>query len=320
MAAPMIPEFFPRDRYYCVLDDQPDFLVPSSAMAPYASLNSDDPLQVNPRAWMGWHGPLPASHLPPGGVPAELYDEPWIIWVDDPDRGAVWPYWLGRDYAHLLQHLQPGDWFDGGLSPDVVMVLRVAGVLVTPTQAEQRRQAWAQAVTVAADQIGAGYVSLQQLLPPYHIGALRRYYRYHTRSGTFTLGDDQTGGRYVAYDEPLTRFVHQQLTSTVCDLARRVVVPSYNYLAFYQGGAVLDPHTDREACEYTLSVCIDATPDPLTHGAWPINVMSGQGPVSFTLGIGDGLLFRGRTLSHWRDRLPDGYTSSSVLFHFVDAV
>jgi hypothetical protein len=45
----------------------------------------------------------------------------------------------------------------------------------------------------------------------------------------------------------------------ISDVARRVVVPSHNYLAFYQEGATLDPHTDREACEYTLSLCIDAT-------------------------------------------------------------
>jgi len=38
-----------------------------------------------------------------------------------------------------------------------------------------------------------------------------------------------------------------------------------------------------------------------------------------TQGIGDALLFRGRYLSHWRDQLPEGYTSSSILFHFVDA-
>jgi hypothetical protein len=51
--------------------------------------------------------------------------------------------------------------------------------------------------------------------------------------------------------------------------ARQVVVPFYSYLALYQGGAVLEPQTDREACEFTISLCIDATPDPQRHGAWP---------------------------------------------------
>lgn len=64
------------------------------------------------------------------------------------------------------------------------------------------------------------------------------------------------------------------MARTVSDLIRRVVVPSYSYLALYRGGATLDPHTDRDACEYTISLCIDATPDPQTHGAWPLNLRS----------------------------------------------
>jgi hypothetical protein len=51
---------------------------------------------------------------------------------------------------------------------------------------------------------------------------------------------------------------------------RRAVVPSHSYLALYRGGATLDPHADLEACEYTISLCIDATPDPQTHGAWGV--------------------------------------------------
>jgi hypothetical protein len=47
--------------------------------------------------------------------------------------------------------------------------------------------------------------------------------------------------------------------------------------------------------------------------------MTGEGAISLTQGIGEALLFRGRYLTHWRDRLPEGYTSSSILFHYVNA-
>lgn len=315
----MIPDFFPREQYYCVIDEQPDFLVPQAALAPYASPGDRDGLVVNPRCWPSWRGPLPAALAAAAGPHEGLFDCPWIIWVDDPDRGAVWPYWLGPRYAHLLVDLAPGAPCPDGLEPEVAERLWVADILTTPGAADRRRQAWAAVVATCAPQLGQGYVPLTGLIPPFHIGALRRYYRFHTRMGTFALGDDQSPGRYVAYDEPLTRFVHAQLARTISDVARRVVVPSYNYLAFYQGGATLDPHTDREACEYTLSLSIDATPDPHTHGAWPIHLMTAAGPVSFTHDVGDALLFRGRELTHWRDQLPEGYTSSSILFHFVDA-
>jgi hypothetical protein len=205
------------------------------------------------------------------------------------------------------------------LPDDVVRTLRIAGILVTPEAVDDGRRAWEAAAPGLAAQMARGFLPLSGLVPAYHVGALRRYYRYHTRVGTFALGDDQTAQRFVAYDEPVTRFVHRQLTQTITDVVGRAVTPSYNYLAFYQGGAVLDPHTDREECEYTLSLCIDATPDPHTYGAWPLHVMSHEGPLSFTQDVGDGLLFRGRELQHWRDRLPEGYTASAILFHFVDA-
>jgi hypothetical protein len=315
----MIPEFFPRQKYYCVLDEQPDFLVPDDALAPYREANGA-PLMVNPRCWMGWQGELPPLLELAAAHHQQLFVNPWMIWVDDADRGAVWPYCLGRDWARLLQHLSPGHPYAGDLPDDVVAVLRSADVLVTPGQAELRRRSWWDAVAASAPPLAeTGVLALAQLLPPFHVGALRRYYRYHTRAGSFPLGDEQSSGRYVAYDEPLTRFVHQQLARTVSDLVGRVVTPSYSYLAFYRGGAVLEPHTDREACEYTVSLCIDATPDPRTHGGWPLWVQTAAGPVSFVQAIGDAVLLRGRTLVHWREQLPEGYTSSSVLFHFVDA-
>jgi hypothetical protein len=315
----MIPELFPRDHYYCVLDEQPDVLVPPDALVPYAGRGGSEALVVNPRCWMGWHGSLPPALAAAAVSSSQLFDFPWIIWVDDPDRATLWPFWLGPRYAELLQHLHPGQVYDGGLPSDVVHALRVADILTTPEAASLRRQAWSEISAAAAAQFERGLVPLAGLLPPFHLGALRRYYRYHTRVGSFALGDEQAPGRYVSFDEPTTRFVHEQLARTVSDVARRVVIPSYNYLALYQGGASLDPHTDREACEYTLSLCIDATPDPRAFGAWPLNVAVDGGPVSITQGIGEALLFRGRYLTHWRDPLPAGYTSSSVLFHFVDA-
>lgn len=312
----MIPGFFPRDKYYCVIDEQPDFLVPPATLDEYASMTDGD-LIVNPRCWPGWRGPLPPALARAASRHQNLFDCPWTIWVDDPDRGALWPYWLGPRYAQLLTGIVPGEPAD--LPPDIAGPLRIADIVTTPDTADRRRQAWNSAAGTCAEMFAAGYVPLSGLLPPFHIGALRRYYRYHTRMGTFALGDEQTPGRYVAYDEPVTGYVHQQLTRTISDVVRQVLVPTYSYLALYQGGAVLDPHTDREACEYTLSLCIDATPDPLTYGAWPINVMTADGALSFTCGIGDALLFRGRELTHWRDQLPAGYTASSVLFHFTAA-
>jgi hypothetical protein len=108
------------------------------------------------------------------------------------------------------------------------------------------------------------------------------------------------------------------LTNTISDLSGTLVKPSYSYLALYQGGAELDRHIDREQCEYSVTLCVDASPEPDAQVAWPIQLQTSEGELRIWQHIGDGLLYRGRYLPHWRDRLPDGYTSSSLLLHYVD--
>src|SRR5439155_112893 len=44
-----------------------------------------------------------------------------------------------------------------------------------------------------------------------------------------------------------------------------------------------------------------------------------SGEVAVFQGIGDGLVYRGPEVPHWRDRLPDGHTSTSIFFHYVAA-
>jgi hypothetical protein len=133
------------------------------------------------------------------------------------------------------------------------------------------------------------------------------------------LGDDQTPSRHVAYDEPAVTFFHRQLTQVISDAVGTAVTPSYCYVTAYQGGADLEPHTDREECEYTFSLCIDATPEPTAQVPWPLWLQTFDGPVAVWQHLGDGVLFRGRYITHWRTRLADDNTVTNILFHFVDA-
>lgn len=311
----MTPDFFPRATFYCLLDDQPDFLVPPRLASPPTG---SGPLIVNPLCWFAWQGEMPPDMAMRAGDRAGLFDLPWTVWVDDPATRALLPFWLGPGFAHVLHTLTPGHAFASDLSQDAVAVLQAAQILVTLDHAARRRRLWMDTVQHHAALFQRGYVALEGLLHPFHIGALRRYYRHRTRAGAFPLGDGQTPGRYVAHDEPVTRFFHRQLREIIGDIARNLLQPSYSYLSFYQGGADLAPHTDREQCEYTVSLCIDATPEPDAQVPWPLHLMTGDGELRTWQHIGDGMLFRGRYLPHWRERLADGYTCSTVLLHYVD--
>lgn len=311
----MTPYGYPSEHYHCLLDEQPYYLVP-------ARLYGHDgqwPLVVNPDCWFSWHGPPPAdTAVQLAGLEALLPGD-YQVWVRDAATGAVWPYWVGGELLEHLAGTSPGHPAPSTLSDWARWVLIRAEILVEPGHAQRRRRAWLDAVWRSADVFDErGYALLRDLIPPFHLGALRRYFRYHTRVGTYALGDGQVARRHVAHDEPAARFFHAQLTGAVADVARAVLRPSYSYLAAYESGSVLDRHTDREQCEYTVTVAIDASPEPEGQTPWPIHLEVDDGTMVIWQQLGEGLLFRGRELPHYRLELPPGQTSTSLLLHYVD--
>ncbi len=156
-----------------------------------------------------------------------------------------------------------------------------------------------------------------QLIHPFHVSALRRYYRHQLRRGKLRLGDHQSPRRYVAHNDPVACFFHYQLAAAVTAFAGEPVKPSYVYLASYQPGAILKKHTDREQCEFSVTLCLDYSPEPRDATPWPLHLHKKSGMVNVFQAIGDALLYRGRELQHSRDALPEGHTSTSIFFHYV---
>jgi hypothetical protein len=277
-----------------------------------------EPLFVNPACWFSWTGPLPADKAQRAVATEHLLPSPWMVWVEDPATRALWPYWLGAEYAAHLVHLVPGTPLSVELPPHVRWVLSQANILVGASYSERRRREWLDSLSQATKLFERGYTAMGGLIPPFHLGALRRYYRYHTRAGSFTLGDSQVARRHVAHNEGVARFVHAQLAGAVSDIARVLVKPSYSYLAAYESGSVLERHVDRDQCEFSITLCIDATPEPPAQVPWPLQLDVADGSLRVWQHLGDGLMYRGRYLPHYRDALAEGYTSTSLLFHYVD--
>lgn len=305
---------FPDDCFHCVLDEQPHYLVPERLLPE----PSPGPLVVNPDAWFCWHAPVPAHLAARILSTQDFYDSPWMIWVDDPGTRSLWPFWLGPQYAGLLQDLAPGMAVPDDFPTEACAVLAQARIFVQEDHFALRRREWHELAVHCARWFERGYVSVQSLVHPFHVGALRRYYRYRTRSGAFTLGDDQTPYRFVAHNESVSRFFHFQLRNAVSDLARALLKPSYCYFAAYQEGAELPRHVDRAQCEYSVTFCLDATPEPDAEVPWPLSLVTGDGELRIVQGIGDSLLYRGRHLPHSRERLADGATTTAILWHYVD--
>jgi hypothetical protein len=311
----MTPFGYPSDLYHCLLDEQPYYLVPSRLHRP----PRDVPLVLNPQCWFSWRDAPPPGFATPDLADDNFADRDGIVWAPDPATGAVWPYWAGGEYRSFLSRLRPDRPVPRDLPDHIRWVLSMAGILTPRGYPEEARREWLHYLPYRAADFRKGFVVVPHLVPPLHLGALRRYYRQRTRTGCFKLGDNQVGRRYAAHNEPVARYIHEQLAHVVGALAGKPVKPSYAYFVAYQGGSVLEPHTDRPQCEYSITLLVDATPEPEEQSPWPIKLQMPDKLLGVWQYLGESLVYRGRKIQHSRDRLAADASSSSLLLHYVDA-
>jgi hypothetical protein len=89
--------------------------------------------------------------------------------------------------------------------------------------------------------------------------------------------------------------------------------PTYSFFRIYRRGNILLRHTDRAACEVSVSLNLGPALDP----PWPLWV---RGPVSesaIELAPGDAALYRGVECEHWREPL-EGDHLAVVFLHYVE--
>lgn len=289
----------------CALDAQPDYLVPreGSPLAPHAK--ASERLIVNPLCKFFRHG---------AGTPRAEQDSAWVV---DPVTGLGSLFRLGSELGSVLRGLKPGDAAPRAIAADSLRLLSQAGILISPRDVSARKKAWTARQSRLRRQFERhGYVRLTGPIHPFLLGELRLHYRRLIRTGGMAFGDPQTSGRYAAHNEAAARSIHHQLTGLISNLTGERVKPSYAYVVSYQGGAVLTEHVDREQCEFSVSLLLDYTPDCRGPSPWPLCLRAGS-EVRISQKIGDALLYRGRSLPHFRDRLPDDATSTSMLLHYV---
>jgi len=310
----------PPGQFHCLLDELPLHLIPQRQLEYTRQNLSEQQLFLNPQC----------SVLPPGQVPAELeqhrhwlkdlYLQGTIAWVRDPATASLQPFWLGPRLEAVVASLRRGTRVPATVPRDVLFLLAGAGVLTTEDHADRRDAEWAEVVRKGAQQFqDRGYVPLGNLIHPFNVAALRRYYRHAVRRGAICLGDVQSPRRYAAHNESVARFFHHQITNAVSAVVGEAIKPSYVYLASYLSGADLKKHIDREQCEFSVTLCLDFSPEPELATSWPIRLDTPEGTVMVYQALGDGLVYRGTKVPHYRDVLAEGYTSTSIFFHYVPA-
>ena len=312
---------FPSDRFYCLLDELPLHLIPRHALAALRLREGEHrPLFLNPDCTVCCDGELPDELASEAELLAGFALRGPIAWVRDSVSGTLLPFWLAPPLEATLRCLRANEPAPATLPSEARSRLAAAGILVPADHEARRQQEWEDAVRAAAPRFREkGYAPLANLIHPFHIAALRRYYRHLIRTGRIRLGDGQSPRRYVAYNEPVARFFHRQIAAKLSAVAGEPLKPSYVYMASYLSGAELKKHTDRAQCEFSVTLCLDFSPEPALETPWPIRLDTPGGTVTVHQALGDGLAYRGTRVPHYRSVLGEGQTSTSIFFHYVPA-
>src|SRR3954454_24541091 len=181
----------------------------------------------------------------------------------------------------------------------------------------------------------AGYVLLKQLLPPIVLGVfhgklqgdlkLKEDPRFVSRTALLTKPALEVYSRQYA---PMAAF-HWGMTATASEVAGSQLIPTYAYFRVYQQGDVCLVHSDREACEHSLSLMIelsDEVPWALCIGKdlveqrpAPVEPDFGEEDyASLPMQPGDAVMYRGVDHRHGRvDPNPNRW-SAHLFMHWID--
>jgi hypothetical protein len=310
----------PPGQFHCLLDELPLHLIPQRQLrAQCWWLNfSAEKLFLNPECFVLRGGQVPVELEAHRDLLGNFYLQGTVAWVRDAATGGLNPFWLGPRTEAVVAKLCVGEPVPASVPADVRALLAGAGILIPEGYGERRLAEWVEVVRKGAHHFREhGYVPLGRLIHPFNLAALRRYYRHAIRIGAIRLGDEQSSRRYFVHNESVARFFHHQIANAVSAIAGEAVKPSYVYFGSYLSGAELKKHTDREQCEFSVTLCLDFSPEPELATSWPIRLDTAEGPVKVYQALGDGLVYRGTRVPHYRHVLAEGCTSTSIFFHYV---
>ena len=134
--------------------------------------------------------------------------------------------------------------------------------------------------------------------------------RKHAIDGV--MGDQQIPNALAIISHDLfLETVHEKIWTAIEQVVGEALLPTYTYARLYSNGDVLEKHTDRPACEVSVTVQLGRS----HNYAWPLYAGSHR----FDLAEGDGVIYHGCDIEHWRDKCdgPEGYYSGQAFFHFV---
>jgi predicted 2-oxoglutarate/Fe(II)-dependent dioxygenase YbiX len=131
---------------------------------------------------------------------------------------------------------------------------------------------------------------------------------------------------------PIFDSLLEHLLPTFEQVSGKKLFPTYSYARLYAPGEKLEIHTDRPACEISVTLTLG-----FEGNVWPIYMADhdetktsekriGEKNKEFwlkniaqiSMEIGDAVLYRGQEKVHWREKYVEGQWQAQVFLHYVD--
>ena len=152
------------------------------------------------------------------------------------------------------------------------------------------------------------YLYIKKLLTKTELKIANKYAIMRHKANVNNFDQNQTLlGETAYYSDPLMEVLLEKLTSRVEKELGKSVWPAYSFLRVYNKFSRLEKHTDRPACEVSVSCTLGRDKD------WPL-IVEGKKIIIIP---GDGLLYYGGKVKHWREEYEGDY-QAQVFFHYVE--
>lgn len=138
----------------------------------------------------------------------------------------------------------------------------------------------------------------------------------------FTTEDElfdkiQVPNTHVNYGDILMESILLHIKPKIETVTELNLLPTYSFFRVYRNGSDLKPHYDRPACEVSVTISFNFNYQEKSSSLkWPMFI--DNTPIS--LNPGDGIIYRGCEVRHWREPLiaPDYSYHVQGFFHFVN--
>lgn len=150
------------------------------------------------------------------------------------------------------------------------------------------------------------------LLSESQLSLLRSHFNYVCNFMPRSSNDPEDTPGYnthQVYAEPITENILHYVHPVIEKEYGKELCPTYSFWRRYYKGQTCKAHTDRPACEVSITLNIGGTP----RSDWSIFVEDKE----YSLSEGQGVLYKGCDQEHWRDPLP--YENHTQIFlHYIE--